>query len=116
MKMKQEFDWVQDWMKVVGGTGFMFFLLEDFKTAIRAWNLDLKAIRLRERQGEEIYHKGMWYFNIGLCYEALEQRVRAISYYRLALREDKRTYGRDFKNRLAYKKLEEVKTNGKKSN
>lgn len=114
--LQNDVDWVEDWMKAVGGTGFTFFLLADFNNAIKAWKLDIKAIHLREKQNQEKYHKGMWYFNIGLCYENLNDRKRAQGWYKSAFKEDCRTYKNRAREHMAFKKLEEYKRIEKKSN
>ena len=79
---------------LTGGLGFYYYFTGRFRKAIEAYISDLEAIKEIEKRERIRYHKGLFYYQIGLCYKELGDLKAAKKFIGLAKRQDKITYGK----------------------
>jgi len=88
---------------ISGGIGMYFFHLGDFKYAIHRWKEDLALIKKIEKAEGVRFHKGWFYFQIGLAYRWLKDVVNERNYIRLAKQQDRIAYGKKAKEFPSFK-------------
>ena len=79
---------------ITGGEGFYHYFKGEFMKAIGNWFQDLAIIKKVEKEEKRRYHKGLFYYQIGLAYKELRNEEKATKYINLAKEEDKLTYGK----------------------
>ena len=78
---------------ISGGIGMYYFHRGDFSYAVYHWRNDLRLIKKIETLEKLRFHKGWFYYQIGISYQNLGDVVNSRNYLRLAKQEDKITYG-----------------------
>lgn len=92
---------------ITGGSGMYWFMRGDFKKAIRAYKRDLGLIEEAEKVEHRQFHKGLFYFQVALCYQNLNDTRLAVKFLNKAYEEDVRSYGENAKTFLAFRLLQE---------
>ena len=87
-----------------GGVGYYYFFIGKFDLAIKFYELDLAVIRNVEKIEKRRFHKGLFYFQIHLCYKNLGKDKLSNKYLGLAKRQDLISYGKKAKNFPSFKK------------
>ena len=89
---------------ITGGLGFYYYFRGYMQKAIDAWKEDLEVIKWIEETEKRRFHKGLFYYQIGLAYRQFEAEKIANKYMGLAKRQDKLTYGKKAREFPSFKK------------
>src|SRR3989304_9401462 len=79
-------------INITGGIGMYYYFRGSFHQAIDAWKEDLNVIKWIEKTEKKRFHKGLFYYQIGLAYQVLGAIKVANQYFGLAKRQDKIAY------------------------
>ena len=89
--------WADKLIFISGGIGMYFYMTGDFSYAIHCWREDLALIKKIEKEENTRFHKGWFYYQMGISYQQLNDVVNAKNFLRLAKQQDKISYGKKAK-------------------
>ena len=78
---------------ITDGLGQYYYQTGNFGIAITYYLDAIYRIKEIEKEQKHRFHKGLFYFNVALCYEMLGDKKNVGKYLGLAKRQDKITYG-----------------------
>jgi len=81
-----------------GAIGLWYYMQGEFHPAIDCWQQELAIILQVEKKEEKRFHKGWFYYMIGLAYSQVKRKREAEKYFLVAEEEDVLTYGENAKN------------------
>ena len=80
-----------------------WYQMGKFKKALKVYHNELRAILKIEKTEERRFHKGLHYYQIGLCYMHRKKDEFALDFFKKAYEEDLKSYGKEAKTFLAHK-------------
>ena len=89
---------------ISGGQGMYFFMRGDNDFAIYCWMNDLQLIKKIEKQQGVRFHKGWFYYQLGISHQNMNHIIEARNYLRLAKQQDIIAYGKKAKTFPATKR------------
>ena len=79
---------------ISGGEGTYYFMRGQYDFAISSWMGDLQLIKKIEKAEDVRYHKGWFYYHLGIAHQEMDNLIEARNYLRLAKQQDKISYGK----------------------
>lgn len=82
---------------ISGGIGMYFYHTGEFRLAVSSWEKDLIEVKMIERHQKTRFHKGWFYYMLGIAHQQMNNVVESRNYLRLAKQQDKIAYGKNAK-------------------